>query len=211
MSVSRVGSQILCPCLPLACAAACLVLACSDNGAGSTAGCDAAPPDVGIRKVKHVIVVMQENHSFDNYFGGLAYAPGSPYHAPAAGGTGCADGDHDCIDGLSCSAGAAGGLTCSNANSDADGNVVTAFHNPNRCVQPDPDHSWTGTHREVNHDQPNAGPRASLMNGFVRVNHSAQVMGFYTQDELPFYYDLAQRFAISDRYFASMLGPTFPN
>ena len=35
-----------------------------------------------INKVKHVIIVMQENHSFDNYFGALAFAPGSPYHAP---------------------------------------------------------------------------------------------------------------------------------
>src|SRR5580765_5470669 len=35
-----------------------------------------------IHKVKHVIVIMQENHSFDNYFGALAYAPGSPFHGP---------------------------------------------------------------------------------------------------------------------------------
>ena len=39
-----------------------------------------------IHKVKHVIIVMQENHSFDNYFGALAYAPGSPYHTPGANG-----------------------------------------------------------------------------------------------------------------------------
>ena len=36
-------------------------------------------------------------------------------------------------------------------------------------------------------------------------------MGFYNQDDLPFYYDLAQKFAIDDRYFASVLGPTLPN
>ena len=28
-----------------------------------------------LHKVKHVIVLMQENHSFDNYFGALPYAP----------------------------------------------------------------------------------------------------------------------------------------
>jgi len=38
--------------------------------------------DDGLHKVKHIIIVMQENHSFDNYFGALAYAPGSPYHTP---------------------------------------------------------------------------------------------------------------------------------
>src|SRR3954470_18544975 len=166
MRVSCTGSRILCPCLLLACAAACLILACSSSGSGSAAGSDAAPPDVGIHKVKHVIVVMQENHSFDSYLGALVYAPGSPYHAPAAGGTGCAGADHGCVDGLSCAAGAAGGLTCSNANLDDEGRVVTAFHNPNRCVAPDPDHSWTGTHRQVNYDRPGDARRAPLMNGF---------------------------------------------
>jgi phospholipase C len=36
-------------------------------------------------------------------------------------------------------------------------------------------------------------------------------MGYYDQTDLPFYYDLASQFAISDRYFCSLLGPTFPN
>jgi len=38
-----------------------------------------------------------------------------------------------------------------------------------------------------------------------------QTINFYNQDEIPFYYDLAQKFAISDRHFSSVLGPTFPN
>ena len=36
-------------------------------------------------------------------------------------------------------------------------------------------------------------------------------MGYYNQDDLPFYYGLAQTFAISDRHFCSVVGPTFPN
>src|SRR5256885_5728275 len=64
----------------------------------------------------------------------------------------------------------------------------------------------------------------TLSDGFVRVNDATeqidngvesptddQTMGFYNQNEIPFYYDLAQKFAISDRYFCSVLGPTFPN
>ena len=54
-----------------------------------------------IHRVKHVIIVMQENHSFDNYFGALAYAPGSPYHTTSGG---CRREDHKCVDGLSCKA-----------------------------------------------------------------------------------------------------------
>lgn len=46
-------------------------------------GCVAQIPtraDGDLKKLKHVVVIMQENHPFDNYFGALVYAPGSPYH-----------------------------------------------------------------------------------------------------------------------------------
>jgi len=46
------------------------------------AGLKPALAQNGLQKVNHIIIVMQENHSFDNYFGALAYAPGSPYHSP---------------------------------------------------------------------------------------------------------------------------------
>jgi phospholipase C len=210
MSVLCAGSRVLSRRVPLAGVAMCLLLSCSGSGGGPATGSGGAPPEVGIHRVKHVIVVVQENHSFDSYFGALVHAPGSPYHAPAAGSAGCSGADHRCVDGLSCTAGA-GGLRCSNANLDDSGRMVPVFHNPDRCVQPDPDHSWTGVHRQVNYDQPNAARRAPLMNGFARVNRAVQVMGFYTQDDLPFYYELAQRFAIDDRFFAAVLGPTFPN
>jgi phospholipase C len=179
----------------------------------------------GIHKVKHVIVVMLENHSFDNYFGALAYAPGTPYHRPTGrGAAGCGANDHRCVDGLSCEVDAAGTFQCSNANLDDDGSTVTSFHDPNRCVQPDMDHEWDSAHREANFDHPNATRSQAPMNGFVRVNDVAEqpdngvesalddeTMGFYNQHEIPFYYDLAQHFAISDRFFAPILGPTFPN
>ena len=36
-------------------------------------------------------------------------------------------------------------------------------------------------------------------------------MGYYDGNELPYYYALAQTFAISDRHFSSVLAPTWPN
>jgi phospholipase C len=45
----------------------------------ATIGPKPAFADGNIQKANHIIVLMQENHSFDNYFGALAYAPGSPY------------------------------------------------------------------------------------------------------------------------------------
>jgi phospholipase C len=210
--------------LPLASGVACLFTACiSDDGSADSAGLvDIAARRAGdIHKVKHVIIVMQENHSFDNYFGVLAFAPGSPYHPPTADDieddrTGCRPTDHTCVDGLSCTADATG-LHCTNSNPDDDGSAVVAFHDTNRCVKPDLDHGWDSVHREVNFADPNGTRSSAPMDGFLRVNNLFQqagedeTMGFYNQDEIPFYYDLAQHFAISDRFFSSMLGPTFPN
>jgi len=36
-------------------------------------------------------------------------------------------------------------------------------------------------------------------------------MGYWTEDDLPFYYGLARTFPLFDRWFSSCLGPTFPN
>src|SRR5213595_1231064 len=102
--------------------------------------------DGNLYKVNHIIILMQENHSFDNYFGVLAYAPGTPYHN---GNGACSATDHRCVDGLKCTVGSTGKLTCTNSNLDDDGSTVKAFHEGSRCVKPDLDHSWVGTHKEA--------------------------------------------------------------
>src|ERR1700688_5062631 len=89
-----------------------------------------AKADGNLKKVKHVVVIMQENHSFDNYFGALAYVP-----------------DNN------------GGLRCYNANRDDDGSLVSVFHDSRRCASPDLDHSWLGTHEEMNFLNPNSTRR----------------------------------------------------
>src|SRR6516162_4676786 len=83
-----------------------------------------------LQNLKHIIVVMQENHSFDNYFGALAYVPGGAYHPVDADrdrdrdgddrdNGGCRPDDHRCVDGLTCKVTSGGALSCSNANIDA--------------------------------------------------------------------------------------------
>jgi phospholipase C len=176
--------------------------------------------DGNLRHVNHIIIVMQENHSFDNYFGVLPYRPDSPYHASQGA---CTVTDHHCLDGLSCTFDVLGNLNCANSNLDDNGSTVVAFHALSRCVAPDLDHSWFGTHREMNFLGPNNVLVQALSDGFVRVNDLTeqvdsgenrmedQTISFYNQDDLPFYYGLADKFAISDRHFSSVLGPTFPN
>jgi phospholipase C len=177
-----------------------------------------ARADGDLHKVNHIIIVMMENHSFDNYLGTLPYVHSGPYHHGP-----CKNGDHKCVDGLACT-GTYGSLTCSNSNADDSGSAVHSFHEPNYCVFPDLDHEWADSHAEANFMSPNDALMASPNDGFVRMNdltdqpdlggESAtedETMGYYTQTDLPFYYSLASTFAIDDRYFSSVLGPTFPN
>ncbi|HWJ40556.1 MAG TPA: alkaline phosphatase family protein, partial [Candidatus Limnocylindrales bacterium] len=176
-----------------------------------------ARADGDVHKVKHVIIIMQENHSFDNYLGALPYAPGSPYHGGA-----CKNSDHSCVDGLTCSFDLSGNLNCTNSNLDDDGSTVTSFHDSNYCPGPDLDHGWPASHHEANFSDPANALLSTLNDGFVLENDITEqpdssepdaddTMGYYTQDDLPFYYQLAQTFAIDDRYFCSVVGPTFPN
>ncbi len=172
--------------------------------------------DGDLTKVRHLVFMMQENRSFDNYFGALPYVPGGPYHPCQARRKHT---DHQCVDGLTCQPGADGELACTNSNPDATGAMIVAFHDPRICDASGLDHGWTGSHREANWENPSATQRSSPNDGFVRQNASDNphqdvlfdTIGFYTQAELPFYYAVAQTFAIDDQYHASVIGPTLPN
>jgi phospholipase C len=174
-----------------------------------------ASAEGNLSKVNHVIIVMQENHSFENYFGVLPYAAGTPYrHGP------CGSSDHGCVDGLSCNS-KTGAFSCTNFNRDSSNAKVYSFHSTDYCVYTDLDHSWTGVHRQANFDSPNSALSPSPNNGFVLDNdltnqpgsgvRTAETMSFYNEDDLGFYYGLAETFAIDDHYFAAVPGPTFPN
>jgi len=152
----------------------------------------------------------------------LALAPGSPYN-----GGECALADHGCVDGLSCTGDAKTGYRCTNSNLDDDGSTVFPFHATDFCVKTDVNHAWVGTHQEGNFNNPNDGLVSSPNDGFVLVNDATnqqdstqptpesnvedETMSFYNENDIGFYYSLAETFAIDDRYFCSALGPTFPN
>ena len=71
------------------------------------------------------------------------------------------------------------------------------------CPHPDPDHSYVGA--RVEYDQ-------GLMDGFLRAgSNDVFSIGYYGQKDLPFYATLARNYTTCDRYFAAILGPTFPN
>jgi phospholipase C len=69
------------------------------------------------------------------------------------------------------------------------------------CGFKDPDHSWGGGRVEYH---------GGKLDGFYRAN-DAYAIGYYTERDLPFLPALAQAFTTYDRYFAALLGPTYPN
>ena len=86
---------------------------------------------------------------------------------------------------------------------------VFNFHKADYCeTAGDLDHSWNGTHNEFD---------GGKMDGFTAANANSsdptgsRTMGWYDQQDLPFYYALYNAFAIGDHYFSSVLSQTFPN
>jgi len=102
-------------------------------------GASPARADGNLQNVNHIIIVMQENHSFDNYFGVLAYVPNTPYHSARGSGRrrACEATDNTCVDGLSCKPSTVpGDLICKNRNPGTQGHGVRAFHDPRYCTGP---------------------------------------------------------------------------
>lgn len=72
----------------------------------------------------------------------------------------------------------------------------------------DPPHEWDEVHLQYN---------LGDCNGFVAENEkknpgfAEQVMGYHVREQLPVSYGLADSFALCERYFCSVLGPTWPN
>lgn len=89
------------------------------------------------------------------------------------------------------------------SNPRADGTPVPRYHETQRCVR-DVAHAWVASHRQWN---------SGRNDGFVTTNDpmGERGMGYFDEADIPFYYGLARRFAIGDRYFSSVMGPTWPN
>jgi len=71
------------------------------------------------------------------------------------------------------------------------------------CSHPDPDHSYAGGRSEYNNGK---------MDGWLQTTtNDVFSVGYYEESDLPFFSALARNFTTLDNYFASILGPTFPN
>jgi phospholipase C len=148
----------------------------------------------GIQGLKHIVVLMMENRSFDHMLGGLH----SQYPA---------------ID----------GLTGSETNPDSTGVPVTV--SPSAAYQsqldPDPDHHFPAADLQIfggvtTAQDPDRRPN---MQGFVKsyfnqeynLAHSRLILDYFSPEKLPVLTTLATQFAIFNRWFSSIPGPTLCN
>src|ERR1700734_2371295 len=134
-----------------------------------------------IADVKHVVILMQENRSFDHYFGTLRGVRGF--------------GDKQA-------------LTWQNGNKifqqpDAARTDLGYLlpYNLTDQVDGDLDHSWDGDH---------AARSGGLWNNWVPAK-TEETMGYFTRDEIPFQYAVADAFTVCDGYHQAIMAPTSPN
>lgn len=127
-------------------------------------------PTPAASPINHVVIMVKENHSFDNLFGTF----------PGADGT------------------TTGTLS--------DGSTVPLNRTPDRTLI------------DVAHERNAAviAMNGGRMNGFDRIAGAVQngrniALSQYRQDDIPNYWQYAQRFTLMDRFFSTIAGPTFPN
>jgi phospholipase C len=201
----------------LLCPLACFVVLLSLSGCGGVFGGSSAgnnpPPSPSPtptpvatatlqNSVNHIIILAQENRSFDHYFGHLMQYWQKNGYPQATNGT-TLDGTPD---------------NASNVGDPPPGGgpapTITAFALNTMCVE-NPSPSWNESHVDFNkHDSLST---VYLGDGFAQTaGHEgpikdvigARAMGYYTGDNLNYYYFMASNFATSDRWFSPALSRT---
>jgi phospholipase C len=134
-------------------------------------------PHTPTTPIHHFVVLMQENHTFDNYFGTYPGADGLP-------------------------------------------NGICVPVNPWKALKPcvRPFHIGNQSITDLDHSEYSAGLdlHRGEMNGFVHAQHvrsgsGSQTMGYYNGSNVPFYWNVADRYVLFDHFFSSVLGGSFLN
>lgn len=139
-----------------------------------------------IQDVKHVVIFMQENRSFDHYFGCLRGVRGFGDPRPLQLRHGKPVWYQPALNGQLQTPFALKG----NGQPETD---------RSQCQPADLPHNWKYSQKMWAHYDVWVKEKTSMS------------MGYLTRAELPFYYALADAFTIGDAYFASVFGPTNPN
>lgn len=148
------------------------------------------PP--GLDALKHIVVLMMENRSFDHMLGSL----------------GAEDARID-------------GLTGEEANTDTNGKPIKVQPQAKyqSQLEPDPGHHFEDVRTQLFWTPNGSTEPVASMQGFVKsyfdvkkdVNHSHNIMNYFPANKVPVIATLAQKYAVFNRWFSSLPGPTIPN
>ncbi|MGA9858427.1 MAG: alkaline phosphatase family protein [Solirubrobacteraceae bacterium] len=141
----------------------------------------AAPRHGSLHDVEHVIFLIQENRSFDHYFGTLRGVRGFADRRGAR----------------------------AFRQRDAHGATVLPFKLGNDYCMPDITHDWGPQHQSW--DRGRMDSFVATHEASDGAATGVETMGYYTRRDLGFYYALADAFTICDGYHCSVIGPTDPN
>ncbi len=138
----------------------------------------------GLPQIEHIVVLMMENHSYDNYLGMLAGRgdglPLDEYGLP------------------------------SSVNRAADGSQIRMRRFAGTAQREGiPTQSWNACH--IQWDEGSCGGFVRSIEQTLPGQDASVAMSYWTEEDLPFYYGLARTFPLATRWFSSCLGPTFPN
>ncbi|HTV15854.1 MAG TPA: alkaline phosphatase family protein [Acidobacteriaceae bacterium] len=173
-------------------------------------------PVGNINAIDHVIFMLQENRTFDTYFGML-----NPYRQ-ANGWTTGADGNTYAVDGID-------DKLSKITNTNDAGTTYSLFKFTSSCIDDDTS-AWLESYGDVN-TYNFAADRPIQMGGFVHVAENfaescsynggcsgnytdlagQRAMGYYDQGFLNYYYYMASQFALSDRWFSPVSSKTVDN
>jgi phospholipase C len=144
--------------------------------------------------IEHFVLLMQENRSFDHYFGTMS----------SVRGFGDPTGDFRQY-GFDVATG-----------KPSDDHYVLPFRldttkpitNDGECIT-DPTHNWAPQHQCWNGGRMDQWVKVHVANDGAAAGPAT--MGYYLQQDIPVHWALADAFTVCDHYFCSVLGPTDPN
>jgi phospholipase C len=145
-------------------------------------------PATGIHKIRHVVIIMQENRSFDSYFGTYPGADGIPpgVCVPDPATRGCVTPFHDSADR---NFGAPHGVRSAIEDIDGgrmDGFIARAEQGP-RCSG----------------NNPTCSP-CKTSTAHRKSSSCADVMGYHDAREIPNYWSYAENFVLQDHLFSAV-------
>jgi phospholipase C len=145
-------------------------------------------PSNGLSNIRHIIFFLQENRSFDSYFGMLG-----PYKQ--------SENLANDVDGLDPN------TTLLTSN----GQPVHPYHYQTVCTE-GLSVGWGYSHTDLNYGNMDGFVTTAGAAYKSSIDpYGTRAMGYYDQTDLPFYYEAAARFATSDRFFSPVLTRTIPN